>query len=101
MESRVCGARRAGAVIGTCEPVIAELFFGVHRSATADENRKLLLRWLPELKCWPLSRGLGIGAMDGLIAAIALTLPDCVVISKDTDLLRIPGLTVENWADPS
>ena len=39
MESRVRAARRAGAVIGTCEPVIAELFFGVHRSATADENR--------------------------------------------------------------
>lgn len=45
--------------------------------------------------------GTEIGRMDVLIAAIALTLPNCVVVSNDADLLRIPGLTVENWREAS
>jgi hypothetical protein len=32
------------------------------------------------------------------IGAIARTLPNCIVVSKDGDLSAIPGLTVENWA---
>ena len=34
------------------------------------------------------------------IAAIALTLGDCVVVSKDSDLRAVPGLTVEDWSQP-
>lgn len=37
-------------------------------------------------------------AVDIMIAATALTLGGCVVVSKDTDLAAVPGLTVENWA---
>lgn len=36
--------------------------------------------------------------IDMQIGAIARTLPNCVVVSKDSDLSAIPGLTVENWA---
>ncbi len=95
--------------------MVAELFFGVENSDTRDENAERLQRALSGLKCWPLTReasrefgrimatlkraGTMIGPMDVLIAAIALTLPECVVVSKDTDLLDIPGLTVENWAE--
>jgi hypothetical protein len=32
------------------------------------------------------------------IAAIAKTIPSCIVVSKDTDLRAVPDLTVENWA---
>jgi tRNA(fMet)-specific endonuclease VapC len=34
-----------------------------------------------------------------MIAAIALTLGNCTVVSNDSDLLAVPGLTVENWAE--
>jgi tRNA(fMet)-specific endonuclease VapC len=113
VDSRVREARLRGDVIGTCEPVAAELFFGVENSATRDENLILVQRTLAQLKCWPLSRaasqefgclmtilkreGRPVGPMDVLIASIALTLPNCVVVSKDTDFQAIPGLTVENW----
>jgi tRNA(fMet)-specific endonuclease VapC len=115
VDLRVREARGRGAVIGTCEPVIAELFFGVENSDTRDENEARLQRALAGMKCWPMTRqasrefgrimatlkrsGAMIGPMDVLIAAIALTLPECVVVSRDTDMLHIPGLTVENWAE--
>lgn len=35
--------------------------------------------------------------IDIQIAAIARTLGDCTVVSSDTDLAAVPGLTVENW----
>ncbi len=36
--------------------------------------------------------------IDIQIAAIALSLSNCTVVSKDTDLSFVPGLNVENWA---
>lgn len=110
-------ARQRGAMLGTCEPVVAELFFGVENSFTRDENRVLLRQSLAGLKCWPLSRaaseefgrlmaelkqaGRTIGPFDVLIAAIAITLGSCTVVSNDTDMKSIPRLTVENWRDPA
>lgn len=41
--------------------------------------------------------GRSIQQIDMQIGAIARTLPHCTVVSKDADLLAIPGLTVENW----
>jgi len=115
VDLRAREARGRGGVIGTCEPVVAELFFGVENSDTRDENVMRLQRALATLKCWPLTReasrefgrimttlkrsGTLIGPMDVLVAAIARTLSDCVVVSKDTDLHHIPGLAVENWAE--
>ena len=116
VDLRAKEARLRGAVVGTCEPVAAELFFGVENSATRDENCAKLQHALAGLKCWPLTRaasqefgrqaailkrnGRVIGPMDLLIASIALTLPNCIVVSKDKDMLQIPGLIVENWAQP-
>jgi tRNA(fMet)-specific endonuclease VapC len=34
--------------------------------------------------------------VDIQLAAVALTLGDCTVVSSGTDLLAIPGLNVEN-----
>ncbi len=36
--------------------------------------------------------------IDIQIAAIALTIGNCVVVSKDSDLKAIPGLDVEDWS---
>jgi tRNA(fMet)-specific endonuclease VapC len=35
--------------------------------------------------------------IDVMIAAIALTLGNCTVVTSDSDLLAVPGLAVENW----
>jgi hypothetical protein len=32
-----------------------------------------------------------------MFAALALTLGHCTVVSADSDLLAVSGLTVENW----
>jgi tRNA(fMet)-specific endonuclease VapC len=109
---RVREARERGAVIGTCEPVVAELFFGLENSDTRDENRVCLRHGLTRLRFWPLDRraseefgrvaaalkraGRLIGPLDMLIAAIALSLGDCTVVTNDKDYLAVPGLKVEN-----
>ena len=36
--------------------------------------------------------------IDIQIAAIARMLPNCVVVTKDSDFQAISGITVENWA---
>ena len=38
--------------------------------------------------------------IDIQIAAIALSMGNTVVVSRDSDFLAVPGLTVENWAAP-
>jgi tRNA(fMet)-specific endonuclease VapC len=38
-----------------------------------------------------------IQQVDLQIAAIALTLGHCTVVSEDSDLSAVPGLIVENW----
>ena len=35
---------------------------------------------------------------DLQIAAIALALGNCIVVSKDGDLRAVPGLEVEDWS---
>jgi tRNA(fMet)-specific endonuclease VapC len=42
--------------------------------------------------------GRPIGQNDIMIAAIARTLGDCIVVTMDRDLSAIPDLIVENWA---
>jgi tRNA(fMet)-specific endonuclease VapC len=39
--------------------------------------------------------------VDVMIAAIALTLGNCTVVTTDTDLDAVPGLDTENWAAPT
>jgi tRNA(fMet)-specific endonuclease VapC len=113
--ARVKVARTHGIVIGTCEPVVAELYYGIENSSTRDENLARLERGLHGIKCWPLTRsasaeygrlavalkrqGRVIGQIDILIAAIAISFGDCIVVSNDKDMLVIPGLVVENWRE--
>lgn len=102
-----------GSAIGIALPVLAELVAGIERSSSRDRNMKSLRSALSALKLWPfdllaafeygrlyaeLARvGRPIGVIDMMIAAVALTLGNCNVVSADSDFLAVPGLTVENW----
>lgn len=110
---RVRTARQQGGRIGTCEPVVAELCYGLELSASRDQNFIRLRRALSRMACWPLDRraseeygriaaelrrrGRPMQVVDMMLAAIALSLGDCTVVTTDSDLLAVPGLTVENW----
>jgi len=39
-----------------------------------------------------------MGQNDIMIAVIALSIGDCTVVTMDSDLAAIPGLSIENWA---
>jgi tRNA(fMet)-specific endonuclease VapC len=111
---RAAAARRTGALIGSCYPIVGEMYYGVELSDTRDVNLPRLSTGLAKLKFWPYDRAAAetfgriraemrraghiIQVIDLQLAAIALTLTDCVAVSSDTDLLLVPGLTVENWA---
>jgi tRNA(fMet)-specific endonuclease VapC len=106
--------RALGHRVGICVPVLGELWSGVEGSAQRDSNLVLLRRALSQLTVWPYTAeaaaeygriftelkraGHPIQQIDMQIGAIARTLTNCVVVSKDADLTAIPGITVENWA---
>jgi tRNA(fMet)-specific endonuclease VapC len=114
VRARAKAVRAQGHRIGICTPVLGELWSGVEGSAQRDSNLVLLLRALSKLSVWPYSAeaaaeygriftelkraGRPIQQIDMQIGAIARTLPNCIVVSKDADLKAIPGITVENWA---
>lgn len=116
VDVRVEAARERGDRIVTCLPVVGELFAGLERSASRDRNRHKLLTALERVPAWPFDRsaaeefgrldaelrrlGRMIGEIDLQIAAIALSMGDTTVVSRDTDLFAVPGLNVENWASP-
>jgi tRNA(fMet)-specific endonuclease VapC len=107
-------ARRKGAKIGTCTPIWGEFLHGIELSQTRDRNMKVAQRGIRTMTIWPfdvaaaeefgrlaalLKRiGRPMQIPDIQLAAVAFTLGDCTVVSSDTDLLAVPGLTVENWA---
>jgi tRNA(fMet)-specific endonuclease VapC len=116
VDQRVEHARIRGDRIVTCLPVVGELFAGVEGSASRDRNCHRLVIALERVPAWPFDRaaaeefgridaqlrqsGRMIGEIDVQIAAIALSMGNTTVVSKDNDLKAIPGLDVENWAIP-
>lgn len=105
---------RRGDRIGTCMPVVAELFYEVEFSVTRDENIRRLRRALAGIIIWPFDRaaaeeygriaaalrraGRPMQVMDMMVAAVATPLGQCTVVSSDSDLSAVTGLDVENWA---
>jgi len=53
---RVREARLRGDRIGTCEPVVAELFYGLEFSSSREENIIRLNRALSQIRSWPFDR---------------------------------------------
>lgn len=110
---RARAERAKGNPVGIAMPVLAELAYGIEKSATRDRNMKLLRGALPTLRLWPfyqdaaleygrlyaemLRTGRPMQVIDIMIAAVALILGKCTVVSKDSDLAAVPGLSVENW----
>ena len=113
IDQRVKDARRTGATIGTCPPILCELFYGIENSRTRDENLRLARIGLNGLKIWPLDqtaaeeygrlaaelrrRGRAMQIPDIQLSAVAFSLGNCTVVTSDSDLSAIPGLRVENW----
>ena len=113
MHERVRQARATGAIIGIGVPVLAELLGGIEYSQSRDKNLDIVNRHLHLFRIWPLTMeaarayarlfaetrraGRPMQTMDLLIASIALSLGSCTVVSNDSDMRDIPGLTVEDW----
>jgi tRNA(fMet)-specific endonuclease VapC len=114
VEVRVEDARRQGGKLGTCMPVLAEIVAGLEASDSREASWEIARRRLGRLICWPFDkraayeygrvfaelkrRGRIIQQVDMMIAAIARSLGTCIVVSTDSDLAAVPGLTVESWA---
>ena len=110
---RVKEATDRGIHIGTATPVVAELFGGAENSDTRERNLDRLRHALAPMVAWPFDRsaareygrifaelrriGRPMQQMDIQIAAIAVTIGSCAVITYDSDFQAIPGLRVENW----
>lgn len=104
----------AGNQLGICTPVLGELVYGVEYSSTRAANWKRLRVGLKAWTIWPYTEaaaeqygrlaaelrriGRPMQQIDIQLAAIALILKNCTVVSADSDLLAVPGLAVENWA---
>ena len=102
-----------GASIGVAMPTVGELFAGVEYSKTREANLKIVVRNLTKLTHWPFDRaaaeefgrifaylrrtGHPIQQIDMQIAAVALTLGNCTLVTKDIDFRAIPELTIETW----
>ena len=116
LSARVRSTRAAGARVGTCEPIVAEMYFGLRLSKSPGENIEQFERELRYLRCWPFDRaaaraygvvaadlrrrGRPMQIFDMMLAAVATTMQDCVVVTTDSDLSAIPGLRVVNWMLP-
>ena len=114
VRERVDDERHLGHRIGICVPVLGELWAGIEGSSSRDRNEVRLRRALSRLVVWPYTNeaaacfgrifaelrriGRPMQQIDIQIAAIALSLGNCTVVSVDSDLAAVPGLTVENWA---
>jgi len=107
---RVKAARAAGHDIGIGIPVLGELYAGVEFSASRDHNVEILRRSVKGFRLWPFTpeaaelygrlyailrrNGRTIQQVDLQIAALG----QCTMVSEDSDLSSVPGLSVENWA---
>ena len=93
---------RQGHQIGIGTPVLGEMLGGILASATRERNLATLQRNLGRFRLWPFDtaaarendklwaklrqRGRKMQVPDLQIAAIALALGNCIVVSKDGDL---------------
>jgi tRNA(fMet)-specific endonuclease VapC len=92
---------------------LAELEYGVEKSARPEQNRIALMEFCAPLELRPFEdsaaaeygtiraclerRGDVIGPLDQLIAAHALAEGATLVTNNEREFRRIEGLSVENW----
>ena len=114
VQFRVEALRQAGARVGICTPVLGEIIAGLELSSSRATSYEIARHRLEMLTCWPYEKpaalefgqilaelkriGRPMQQIDIQLAAIAFVLGDCTVVSGDSDLKTVPGLTVENWS---
>jgi tRNA(fMet)-specific endonuclease VapC len=114
VRERAINERRNGHRIGICVPVLGELWSGIECNSSRERNLSRLRHAVASLIVWPFTveaaeeygrifaelrrAGRPMQQIDIQIGAIARILPNCVIVSKDSDLSAIPGIAVENWA---
>lgn len=115
VQARVEAARRTGAKVGIGTPVLGEIVGGLEGSDSRGASWEVARRRLGKLICWPYDQaaafefgriiaelrriGRPMQQVDIQVAAIAFALGNCTVVSGDSDLGAVPGLTVENWSE--
>jgi len=101
--------------ICTCSPVRAELLYGSLRSAKAAENRQSQEEFLEGLTSFDFDAraaesyasiraavegaGGSLGAMDYLIAAIAVANDLMLITHNVREFSRVPGLRYDDWEE--
>ncbi|MBM4311144.1 MAG: type II toxin-antitoxin system VapC family toxin [Deltaproteobacteria bacterium] len=106
-------AEHAVSDIGISSITVAELLYGVEKSAMPDKNRDALDEFLAPFEIMPFDdraaevygriravlerKGTPIGSMDMLIAAHALSLGVMLVTNNAKEFKRVPHLQVANW----
>lgn len=116
VQARVEAARIGGAKVGICTPVLGEIIGGLEGSDSRKVSWDIARRRLGKLVCWPYETaaayefgriiaqlrrmGRPMQQIDIQIAAIAMSLGNCVVITTDSDLSAIPGLATDDWSTP-
>ena len=100
--------------VGVSAVTVAELRYGVARSAQTERNARALELFLAPLVIADFDDGAAtaygavraaleragapIGALDTLIAAHALSLGATLVTNNTREFDRVPGLSLANWA---
>lgn len=102
--------------IYTCSVVRAELLLGAHKSTDLVKNLALVDAAMGPYSSLPFDDaaadaygpirshldaiGKPIGALDMLIAAIAIAKDSTLVTNNTREFSRVPGLRIENWQAP-
>lgn len=102
--------------VGISSITLAELYYGVARSAFPDRNRIALTQFCAPLEIVAFDdlaaaaygrvradleeAGSPIGPLDTLIASHALSEGVVLVTDNDREFRRVRGLAVENWKRP-
>ena len=95
--------------VGIGMPVLAELAYGIELSKSRDRNMQRLQTNLPALTIWPFDdkaafrygllaaelKGMGrpMQQIDIMVAAIAISLGNCTVVTTDSDLAEFRDST--------
>ncbi len=103
--------------IGVSTITVAELLAGAQKSQRPQQNHEAVEQFLLPLTIAPFDydaalayghiratlerQGTPIGAFDMLIAAQAISLGVTLVTNNGREFMRVPGLTVEDWVNPT
>jgi tRNA(fMet)-specific endonuclease VapC len=103
--------------IGVSTITVAELLVGAQKSQRPQQNHAAVEQFLFPLTIVPFDydaaltyghvraalerQGTPIGALDMLIAAQAVSLGVTLATNNGREFMRVPGLTVEDWVNPT